>query len=764
MRPQSRENPPNLPAEVYISSVTALYKDRRSLFSGTASAITASLVTGWMSGSIWIAGCAIPLGLTGLFRWLDMNAYERAMPGPQVLSEARRWEKRYVLGSCTFAVFLSLWCLLTFVLTQDATVHLVSFAVCLAYMIGITGRNYASDQLVTFTTVTAAVPMIGGLLFQFEFPYVFLAMLLVPFFMSVRNIATRLRHTLFDAVIASHDLRALASHFDTAVNNMPHGLCMFDADQRFVVCNERFVTLLGLSAGGRWKGRKGVTLLARTLEANAVPKEGRQKVIESFQDWFAAGCSGALVLEAAGDKILELTFQPIEAGGCVMLVEDITEKRRAEARIEHLARYDALTGLPNRGYLQEQFETIAARGQACALLFIDLDQFKVVNDTLGHPCGDALLCQVADRLRRVLRPSDIIARFGGDEFVVIRPLRGGDAKEASLTARRIVGALGEAFIVDGHQIVIGASIGIAIEPRDGTTFDQVLKNADLALYCAKSDGRGVWRFFEPDMDVRAQARRALEIDVREALENGNFEVHFQPIINLRTGHTSVCEALARWNHPKRGMISPAEFIPLAEETNVIIELGDWILHEACRQCTTWPGEVGVAVNISPIQFRRGDVVRSVTSALERSGLPAHRLELEITESVLMENTEVTRTVLENLKRLGVRISLDDFGTGYASLSYLHHFPLDKVKIDRSFLKDVEASSRSRKLLTGVARLTADLGMSVVVEGVETRPQLARLMRQSSIEEVQGFLFSPPRPAKEIAGLLEAGKVDFEQVA
>src|SRR5690606_5458422 len=208
---------------------------------------------------------------------------------------------------------------------------------------------------------------------------------------------------------------------------------------------------------------------------------------------------------------------------------------------------------------------------------------------------------------------DIIARFGGDEFVVIRPLRGGDAKEASLTARRIVGALGEAFMVDGHQIVIGASIGIAIEPRDGTTFDQVLKNADLALYCAKSDGRGVWRFFEPDMDVRAQARRALEIDVREALENGNFEVHFQPIINLRTGHTTVCEALARWNHPDRGMISPAEFIPLAEETNVIIELGDWILHEACRQCTTWPGEVGVAVNISPVQFRRGHGLRSVPS-------------------------------------------------------------------------------------------------------------------------------------------------------
>ncbi|WMT89114.1 EAL domain-containing protein [Pelagibacterium sp. H642] len=744
--------------------MTALYKDRRSLFSGTGSAIAAALVTGWMSGSMWIAGCAIPLGLTGFVRWMDMNAYERAMPGPQALAEARRWEKRYILGSSTFAVFLSLWCFLTFLLTQDPAVHLVSFAVCLAYMIGITGRNYASDQLVTFTTITAAVPMVAGLLLQYEFAYVFLALLLVPFFMSVRNIATRLRHTLFDAVVASHDLRALASHFDTAVNNMPHGLCMFDADQRFVVCNERFLTLLGLPTGGRWKGRKAVTLLARTLEANSVPKEGRQKVIESFQDWFAAGCSGALVLEAAGEKILELTFQPIEAGGCVMLVEDISEKRRAEARIEHLARYDALTGLPNRSYFQEQFEAVAARGQACALLFIDLDQFKVVNDTLGHPCGDALLCQVAARLRRVLRPSDVIARFGGDEFVVLRPLRGGDAKEASLTARRIVSALGDVFTVEGHQIVIGASIGIAIEPTDGETFDQVLKNADLALYCAKSDGRGVWRFFEPDMDVRAQDRRALEIAVRDALENGNFEVFFQPIINLKTGQTTVCEALVRWRHAERGMISPAEFIPLAEETNVIIELGDWILHEACRQCASWPGEVGVAVNISPIQFRRGDVVRSVISALERSGLPAHRLELEITESVLMENTEVTRTVLENLKRLGVRISLDDFGTGYASLSYLHHFPLDKVKIDRSFLQDVEADSRSRKLLVGVARLTADLGMSVVVEGVETRPQLTLLMRQSSIEEVQGFLFSPPRPAKDIPSLLEAGKVDFDQVA
>jgi predicted signal transduction protein with EAL and GGDEF domain len=370
---------------------------------------------------------------------------------------------------------------------------------------------------------------------------------------------------------------------------------------------------------------------------------------------------------------------------------------------------------------------------------------------------------VADRLRKVMKPRDIIARLGGDEFVVLRELNG-QADEASQAAERIVRTLSEVFTVQDHQFVIGASIGIAMVPRDGTSFEQMLKCADLALYDAKSDGRGVWRFFEPEMDARIQARRALEVDIRKALDNGNFEVFFQPIVNLRSGESSVCEALARWQHPQRGLISPDAFIPVAEETNLIIELGDFILHEACRQCMTWTGSVHVAVNISPVQFRRGNVIASVISALEGSGLPAHRLEIEITESLLLENTATIRETLERLRDLGVRISLDDFGTGYASLSYLHHFPLDKVKIDRSFLQDVEVSARSRRLLAGVARLSSELGMSVVVEGVETPRQFALLKELPGVDEVQGFLFSPPIRATEITGFLAAGRFDFEKVA
>lgn len=759
----SPENAPNLPAEVYISSVSALYRDRRSLFSGTASAIAASLVTGWTSGIVWLAMCAFPLALTGFLRWMDMNAYERNAASPQTVAQARDWERRYIVGSSTFAMLLSLWCFLAFALSSDPAVHLVSFAVCLAYMIGITGRNYSSDQLVTFTTACAAIPMIMGLLLHLEAAYLFLAVVLVPFFLSVRTIATRLRFTLFDAVVASHDLRALATHFDTAVNNMPHGLCMFGGDQRLVVFNDRFTGMLDLDENAAWKGQDVVSVLETALVANLVPPETSEAVLAAFGKWNETGDKSALVIDASGHKVLQFTFQAIKAGGFVLLIEDITEKRKAEARIEHLARYDALTGLPNRSHFQEQFETVIARGRHCALLFIDLDQFKVVNDTLGHPCGDALLCQVADRLRKVMKSSDIIARLGGDEFVVLRELKG-PTEEAGLIAQRVIRTLSEVFTVDNHQFVIGASIGIALAPRDGTSFEQMLKCADLALYTAKSDGRGVWRFFEPEMDAKVQARRALEIDIRKALDDGNFEVFFQPIVNLRSGRSSVCEALARWRHPERGLISPDEFIPVAEETNLIIELGDFILQEACRQCMTWPEGVHVAVNISPVQFRRGDVIASVLSALDRTGLPAHRLEVEITESLLLENTAAIRTTLEKLRGLGVRVSLDDFGTGYASLSYLHHFPLDKVKIDRSFLQDVEVSNRSRRLLAGVANLSSELGMSVVVEGVETHRQLALLLEQPGVDEVQGFLFSPPVAAAEITRFLAAGSFDFEKVA
>jgi diguanylate cyclase (GGDEF)-like protein len=444
-------------------------------------------------------------------------------------------------------------------------------------------------------------------------------------------------------------------------------------------------------------------------------------------------------------------------GGAVVLLEDITERRTAEARITHLARYDELTGLPNRVNFRDEIERLLAvphdADQLSALLFVDLDQFKQVNDTLGHPCGDQLLCAVADRLRAMLRPEDFVARFGGDEFVVFQQNIKSE-EDSAVLARRIVDHLSERYKIDNHLVEIGASVGIAMTAPAGVSADTLLKNADMALYRAKADGRGTFCFFRDEMAQTVEARRILELDLRKALANEEFELFYQPLVNLKSGKISTCEALLRWNHPARGTVSPVDIIPVAEDMGLIVDLGRWILRKACMECMKWPDGVSVAVNFSPQQFHQRDVLSEVRYALEVSGLPANRLEIEITESSLLRNTQLTHDVLSQLREIGVRISLDDFGTGYSSLSYLHNFPLQKVKIDRSFLEGID-TDRPLTLLRGVARLSADLGMSVVVEGIETNEQLELINADGTVTEAQGYLFSRPVPALRVRQLLNA---------
>jgi diguanylate cyclase (GGDEF)-like protein len=455
-------------------------------------------------------------------------------------------------------------------------------------------------------------------------------------------------------------------------------------------------------------------------------------------------------------RSLSWTFQPMADGGAVVLLEDITERRNAEARISHLARFDDLTGLPNRVNFRDEIERLLKMpheaGRLSALLFIDLDQFKQVNDTLGHPCGDQLLCAVADRLRAMLRPEDFVARFGGDEFVVFQQDINA-SEEAAVLARRIVDHLSERYKIDNHLVEIGASVGIALT-SSGVSADTLLKNADMALYRAKADGRGTFCFFHQEMAQIVESRRILELDLRKALANEEFELFFQPLVNLKSGRITTCEALLRWNHPVRGTVSPVDIIPVAEDMGLIVDLGRWILRKACMECMKWPEGVSVAVNFSPQQFHQRDVLSEIRYALEVSGMPAQRLEIEITESSLLRNTQLTHDVLSQLRAIGVRISLDDFGTGYSSLSYLHNFPLQKVKIDRSFLEGIDAA-RPLTLLRGVARLSADLGMQVVVEGIETNEQLELISADGSVTEAQGYLFSRPVPAVRIRQLLNA---------
>jgi diguanylate cyclase (GGDEF)-like protein len=578
------------------------------------------------------------------------------------------------------------------------------------------------------------------------------------FFYGLRRINLNLHAIFVNALLAGEREAALANQFDTALNNMPHGLCMFGGkDGLLAVMNHRFAQMMRLPADFMHRSGSATEIVKACVAAGTISTASGRLIVSEI-DNALAGEIITVDSETTDAHAFSWTFQPMIGGGTVVLVEDITERRSAEARIIHLARYDELTGLPNRVSFRDEIErllTIAqGRGEMrpAALLFIDLDQFKQVNDSLGHPCGDRLLCDVANRLREMLRPEDFIARFGGDEFVVFQQHLKSD-EDAAVLARRIVDRLSERYVIDHHVMEIGASIGIAMT-APGIKADVLLKNADMALYRAKADGRGTYCFFRNEMAQIVEARRILELDLRRALANEEFELYYQPLVNLKTGRISTCEALLRWNHPVRGMVSPIDIIPVAEEMGLIVDLGRWILRKACSECMRWPDAVSVAVNFSSQQFHQRDVMDEVRYALEISGLPAHRLEIEITESSLLRNTQWTRDALQQLHAAGVRISLDDFGTGYSSLSYLHNFPLQKVKIDRSFLEGID-TDRPLTLLRGVARLSADLGMSVVVEGIETNEQLELISADGTVTEAQGYLFSRPVPASRVRELLTA---------
>jgi diguanylate cyclase (GGDEF)-like protein/PAS domain S-box-containing protein len=449
----------------------------------------------------------------------------------------------------------------------------------------------------------------------------------------------------------------------------------------------------------------------------------------------------------------------------INVVDDVTERRRADEKIAHLAHYDALTDLPNRVLFREQIERELARtgrGEQFALLYIDVDEFKGINDSLGHHVGDELLKAVANRIKSRIRETDLIARLGGDEFAVIQTGVGSAADVVEFVTR-IHEAIREPHECLGHQLSTDASIGIALAPQDGTDLDQLIKNADLAMYGAKADGRRTHRFFEPAMGASAKARLAMEQDLRQALVDGGFEIHYQPLVNLAHNGVTGCEALLRWRHPERGMVSPAEFVPVAEDTGLIVELGEWVLKTGCAEAAGWPDHVRLAVNVSPVQLKCQTLALKMASALAASGLPASRLELEITEAVLIRDDEAALAILHQLRSIGVRIALDDFGTGYSSLSYLKRFPFDKIKIDRCFVSDIAEADGSSAIVQAVVNIAASRNMTTTAEGVETLEQ-REMLRALGCTEMQGYLFSAAKPAAEVRLLFGASRNSTAAVA
>jgi diguanylate cyclase (GGDEF)-like protein len=547
--------------------------------------------------------------------------------------------------------------------------------------------------------------------------------------------------------------------FDTAINNMSQGLCFFDADHRLMVCNDRYAEMYDLPPDRVGPGTPLTEIVELGFEAGSIPEMSREEYLHWRTNVAISGEPSDRIIEMRNGRTFKIRHRPLPDLGWVATHEDITEQRQAEIKIAHMAHHDALTDLANRVLLNERLESALATfrdGEMIAVHHLDLDQFKAVNDTFGHPAGDQLLKIVAERLRGLVRTTDTIARMGGDEFVVLQaPIA--DPTEASALAQAIIELMSMPYDLNGHQAVVGASIGIAVSPGDGSSCDNLLRNADLALYRAKADGRGTFRFFEPVMDLQMQTRRTMELDLRKALPAGQFELYYQPVVNVASNEIRGFEALIRWNDPERGMIAPATFIPLAEEIGFIVPLGEWVIRQACVAAAKWPEDIHVAVNISAVQFRSPDLMKVIVGALAASGLDPARLELEITETVLLHSKEATLAVLHQLRALGVRIAMDDFGTGYSSLTYLQCFPFDKIKIDRSFVKDVTENKGSLNIVRAVAALANGMGMTTTAEGVETQDQLDRIAAEGCTE-MQGFLFSRPIPEREIERTFLSGRV------
>jgi diguanylate cyclase (GGDEF)-like protein len=550
--------------------------------------------------------------------------------------------------------------------------------------------------------------------------------------------------------------RSARHQLDTALNNMTQGLMQYDSATRIVLFNRRYVEMYGLSSEVIRPGRLFRDVMKHRKQTGSFEGDPDQFCDAVLKNVGEKKLTHTILTTKSGLSV-QIVNQPLNEGGWVTTHEDVTELKRSEQRIEHLAHYDVLTGLPNRALFRERLQQElkgTERGKQFALLYIDVDEFKEINDSLGHPVGDEFLKALAQRLKDCVREMDFIARLGGDEFAIIQTSVSGSLDVEELLTR-VHAAIRNPFQCAGHQLSSDASIGVAMAPADGAEIDQLIKNADLAMYDAKSSGRRTFRFFEPRMDAKAKARRELAVDLREAIRASGFQLHYQPIVNIRDNKITGCEALLRWNHPAKGMISPTDFVPIAEDTGLITEIGEWVLLTACMEAAGWPDQIKVAVNVSPVQFKSQTLALKVMQALAASGLSPSRLELEITEAVLIRDDEAALAVLHQLRAIGVRIALDDFGTGFSSLSYLQRFPFDKIKIDSSFIADLAGSGGSSSIVQAVVTIADARNMVTTAEGVETQQQLD-LLRTLGCTEMQGWLFSAARPASEMRPMLRHG--------
>lgn len=767
--------------QIQAALVGTLYSALASLFIGAVAGSAGSWLIYVQSGNPVFAVLACALLFVGTARVLLAAHFRLKPPADWPRPDAvQRAGIRYMVGAWLFALLLGALGFCTILFTPDVGGHLVVSCFIASYTALITGRSSASLPTVVGQSLLCMVPLGAAAALHGGVYHWTIAILVLLLLYSAAEVARVLNRTAIGALLNGEENAALAARlnaqnavlrareqelqsqnrlFEAALANMSHGLCMFDAKGRLLVANQRFIDLFGFPPERVSPGVSGRDLIALALELGHDPARTARDITREYRARLVDGDRSRMLSVLRDGRIVALSFRAAADGGGVVIFEDVTEEKRAEARIAHLATHDALTGLPNRVLFRERVKAALGDGggqQTFALLCLDLDGFKNVNDTLGHPTGDALLNSVTQRLHDEVGESAFVARLGGDEFAILLP-NAGERAELDAFADALIKRIAEPFEIDAHTVVIGTSVGIALSPANGLDPDILLRRADLALYRAKGDGRGTCRRFEAGMDTRLLERRVMELDLRRAIETSAFELFYQPIIALGEGRTWGYEALVRWRHPKRGLLQPDAFIGLAEETGLIVPLGEWVLRAACAEAASWDEPLKVTVNLSPVQFRSKALIPNVVSALASTGLRADRLELEITESVLLADSEANIATLKQLRSLGVCIALDDFGTGYSSIGYLRSFPFDNIKIDKSFVGSMCEAENSAAILRGVVGLARSFGIETTAEGVETPEQLARV-RAVGCTKAQGYLLGEPRPARDLTNVWAAPRL------
>ena len=743
-----------MPAIDYVSIIASVYRDRQAMLAAAGGTAFAAALTAYKAQSLALLIIAFALFGIGVLRFFDARAFARAAIGNDDADAAEHWENRAVVNGALAGIVYGAWCFISMVFVKDPFAEITSATLTTAAMVGLVARNFGLDRLVTIQMVLVIVPLSLGYALHGDVYHIILALLLGIMLSSFRKLAGDTRSVLLSAVHGRVEASRLAAELDMAMTTLEHGLCMLDGRGVISVANERALRLFALLGLTELIGKPLASVLDSLGEGGHLPRISADRLL----DMVAKGSSGKVLLSLPAGRYYEVTVSSRQERS-VLLFEDISERVTTEERINFMARHDALTGLPNRTYFgelaaddMEAHRFTGAAASLVSLMLIDIDDFKHVNDTFGHIVGDELLMQVAQRLRQALPEEAVLARLGGDEFVIYRGSIG-DETDAQADATNILSAFAQPFLLEGLTLTVTVSVGLATSSSGTEPVDDLMTKADLALYAAKGDGKARGQIFHAQMDIDYQYRQRLKTDLRDAVQRGALTLAFQPLLDIATRKVVNCEALARWNHPELGSIPPSTFIPLAEEMGLISDITAWVIRQATARCGEWPGDVGVAVNISARDFRGNDLPALIDQALAASGLPANRLEIEVTETAVIEERDIAHRVLSELAAKGITIALDDFGTGYSSLSYLSALPFTKLKIDRSFVADIATDARALRLLANVARLGRDLDLTVIAEGIETEAQLEIMLAQTQVQQVQGYLFSRPLPERDIGELI-----------